>query len=135
MKSHHKLFITLLISVVAIISALLVYLFIMRLINERKSIASPGVGESQIGDEVMVTFVPVDPDNPVALPSGTVGGFTACERLDNLKECLNDKGSDLTSIVNTKIASSGATIEDKCGNVLDQLRGIRIDSIKVGCIW
>ncbi len=135
MKSHHKIFITLLIFVAAIFSAALVYFFAMRVMSRQTGFAKSGVEKSQIEDEVVVTFAPVNPDNPAALPSGTVGGFTACERLDNLKACLNGKSSNLASIVNTKEASSGATIEDKCGNVLDQLLSIRIDSIKAGCIW
>jgi hypothetical protein len=87
--------------------------------------------------EVQVKFVEIDPDSPITIPKGTVGGVTACERLYNLKQCLQEKNKDLVPAIAKaeKNATNSATIEDGCGETLIVLNDLREQSIKSGCVW
>lgn len=85
--------------------------------------------------EVEVTFVTVDPEFPIAIPSGTIGGKTACERLYNLRSCLADKDVETHKFALETESSIGETVEDKCGDTLSTLSSIRDKSIELGCVW
>lgn len=139
MKSHHYLYLALTIITVALLSGFVVYFTSIKLFLKENL---PGAitnnvseNENENEKETIVDFVPVDPEAPIALPTGTVGGVTACERLDNLKKCLKEKNPNLLGKVTEKNATSGATIEEKCGNTLGDINELRMESIKSGCIY
>ena len=135
MKSHHYIYLVLTILIVAFISGFAVYFTSIKLFIKENlpNVTTNNVSERE--KEVVVNFVPVDPEAPIALPTGTVGGMTACERLDNLKTCLKEKNPSLFAQVMEKNATSGATIEERCGNTLSDINILRMESIKSGCIY
>jgi hypothetical protein len=77
----------------------------------------------------------VDPANPIKPGNGTVGGNTACERLDNLKKCLENNKSTLAAQVLVPQVEAGVSIESLCGNRLNDLQSIRLQTIQAGCVW
>lgn len=76
-----------------------------------------------------------DPRNPLALGPQTVGGHTACERLDNLKLCLQEKQSTLAALLTSPIASPSAGLNDACGVILNAVADMRPATYALGCIW
>jgi len=137
MKQHHFLYLAIIVIGVAIVSGLLLYFTSLRFVfttdpnSSVKKTPSMKLNEA----EVKVDFVEVDPETPIAIPTGTVGGVTACERFDNIKSCLKTKNPILAETISDIIATEGATIEGKCSSVLSQILPYRVDSIKSGCIW
>ncbi len=76
-----------------------------------------------------------NPTNPLELGANTVGGATACERLNNLKICLQKKNSSLISRLKSPEATSGAGLNEVCGSILNELADLRPQTVEIGCIW
>lgn len=77
----------------------------------------------------------VDPVNPIRPGERTVGGNSACERLDNLRQCLEKNKSGLASRVSSPQVVTGVSIESLCGDKLNNLQSIRLQTIQAGCVW
>jgi hypothetical protein len=87
-------------------------------------------------DQYGVYLLPtVDPTYPLRLGAQTVGGITACERLYNLRACLQKNKSPLISRLRTPEATAGAGLETVCGSVLNDIADIRPATTTIGCIW
>ncbi len=76
-----------------------------------------------------------DPTYPLRLGPNTVGGVTACERLDNLKTCLQEKNSSLAAQLRSPEATPGAGLNAVCGDLLNDLADLRPQTVEIGCIW
>jgi len=76
-----------------------------------------------------------DPTYPLRLGPNTVGGVTACERLNNLKTCLQKKNSSLAAQLRSPEATPGAGLNAVCGNLLNDLADLRPQTVEIGCIW
>ena len=76
-----------------------------------------------------------NPTNPLELGANTVGGATACERLNNLKRCLQNKNSSLAAQLRSPEATAGAGLNTVCGNMLNELADLRPQTVEIGCIW
>jgi hypothetical protein len=76
-----------------------------------------------------------DPTYPLRLGPNTVGGVTACERLNNLKICLQKKNSSLAAQLRSPEATPGAGLNAVCGNLLNGLADLRPQTVEIGCIW
>ncbi|MFO0703130.1 MAG: hypothetical protein U0525_00180 [Patescibacteria group bacterium] len=135
MQKHHYLYLAIVMFGVAVVSGLVFYFTSLRLVIKNNSISIETKNEINQEQETKVKFVPVDPENPVALPKGTVGGMTACERIDNLIDCLGMKNKNLQQLVKDEIASKGATIEETCGNKMNAIMKYRMESIKSECVF
>ncbi len=135
-KSHHNYYIGFIVILVAAITGFLSYSFSLRFFtNSFSSRETSNNNNVEKMKEIPITFVPVDPDYPIAIPSGTVGGKTACERLDNLRACIKNKDQDLYRFVSGTESEEGNTVEEKCGATLVLLSEIRAKSIELGCVW
>lgn len=77
----------------------------------------------------------VNPTFPLEPGAGAVGGVTGCARLDNLRTCLDEKGSALASEISTPHATVEAGLEQVCSDILNKLASKRLASIEAGCIW
>lgn len=77
----------------------------------------------------------VNPTHPLELGANTVGGSTACERLNNLKICLEQKQSSLAGRLRSPEATPSAGLNTVCGDILNELADLRPETVKVGCIW
>ena len=77
----------------------------------------------------------VNPIHPLELGANTVGGSTACERLNNLKICLEQKQSSLAGRLRSPEATPSAGLNIVCGDILNELADLRPETVKVGCIW
>jgi hypothetical protein len=87
-------------------------------------------------DQYGVYILPtVDSTYPLRPGANTIGGVTACERLNNLKSCLQEKKSPLVSRLRPPEATAGAGLESACGDILDDLADLRPASTTLGCIW
>jgi len=71
-------------------------------------------------------------DNPLLPGQGSVGGNTACERLTNLKKCLEAKHSSLSAQIDPAEITGSEPI---CGQTLNTLAPIRAQTVDVGCVW
>ncbi|MBP6994306.1 hypothetical protein KBB12_03625 [Candidatus Woesebacteria bacterium] len=76
-----------------------------------------------------------NPTNPLELGANTVGGATACERLNNLKICLEKKQSSLAGRLRSPEATPSAGLNTVCGDILNELADIRPETVEIGCIW
>lgn len=142
-KSPRLLLLVGLVILVALVSASLSYR-LMTSMTPRSSITRSAEGSAGVPSGAIplpqtpegVYILPtVDADEPLRLPSGTVGGSGACERLTNLNTCLRSQLSPLTSQITLPEASWGARMEHVCGATLNDLSHIRADSMAAGCIF
>lgn len=136
MKTHHVRYLVTIVLGVALMSGIAVYFFGSTLfLPLRNKVMSPVAPSPRSGEaEVAVQFVPVNPEYPIELPKGSVGGRGACERLANLRTCLQNKKSELATIAG-RDATKAATFEESCGNTLTQLAVIRPQAAAAGCFF
>lgn len=135
MKSHHYVLSAIIFLIVASVTAMVVYFSSIKVFIKDKISSLDANIQIDNQQEIKVDFVKVDPEAPIALPSGTVGGVTACERIDKIINCLAAKNKKLESLVEDVIATKGATIEETCGNRMSGIMKYRLESIKSGCIF
>jgi hypothetical protein len=144
---HYAVLVTIVVAC-AVVSAFTVHsILVGSLMKTDKLVSSDSTRQSQrtVSPTIQMNFpqgpdgtyiLPTaDPTYPLRLGPNTVGGVTACERLNNLKICLQEQNSSLAAQLRSPEATAGAGLDAVCGNILNEIADLRPQSVEIGCIW